>query len=43
MEKDLFTGKIIGCAIDVHRVLGPSLLNSFNVRRLADGMERFKR
>ena len=76
MEKDPLTGKIIGCAIEVHRVLGPGLLEStcqqclshelhlihkaqlltymklsgvgtgllinFNVRRLADGIERFK-
>jgi GxxExxY protein len=26
MEKDPFTGKIIACAIEVHRVLGPGLL-----------------
>ncbi len=28
MEKDPFTGKIIGLAIEVHRVLGPGLLES---------------
>ncbi|MGD8446727.1 MAG: GxxExxY protein [Desulfobacterales bacterium] len=28
MKKDPFTGKIIGCAIEVHRVLGPGLLES---------------
>jgi GxxExxY protein len=28
MESDPFTGKIIGCAIEVHRVLGPGLLES---------------
>jgi GxxExxY protein len=28
MEKDPFTGKVIGCAIDVHRFLGPGLLES---------------
>ncbi len=28
MEKDPFTGRIIGCAIEVHRVLGPGLLES---------------
>ena len=28
MEKDPFTGKVIGCAIEVHRVLGPGLLES---------------
>ena len=27
-EKDPFTGKVIGCAIEVHRVLGPGLLES---------------
>jgi len=26
MEKDPFTGKVIACAIEVHRVLGPGLL-----------------
>ena len=28
MSKDPFTGKAIGCAIEVHRVLGPGLLES---------------
>ena len=28
MEKDPFTGRVIGCAIEVHRVLGPGLLES---------------
>jgi len=28
MEKDPFTGRVIGLAIDVHRVLGPRLLES---------------
>jgi hypothetical protein len=28
MEGDPFTGKIIGCAIEVHRELGPGLLES---------------
>ena len=28
MEKDPFTSKIIGCAIEVHRELGPGLLES---------------
>ena len=28
MEKDLLTEKIIGCAIEVHRNLGPGLLES---------------
>ena len=28
MMKDPFTGKVIGCAIDVHRILGPGLLES---------------
>ena len=28
MKRDPFTGKIIGCAIEVHRVLGPGLLES---------------
>ena len=28
MERDPFTGQIIGCAIEVHRVLGPGLLES---------------
>ena len=26
--KDPFTGKVIGCAIEVHRLLGPGLLES---------------
>jgi len=28
MGKDPITGKVIGCAIEVHRVLGPGLLES---------------
>lgn len=28
MRRDPFTGKIIGCAIEVHRALGPGLLES---------------
>jgi hypothetical protein len=34
MEKDPFTGKVIGCAIEVR--------SNFNVQRLADGIDRFK-
>ncbi len=28
MEEDKLTGKIIGCAIEVHRALGPGLMES---------------
>jgi hypothetical protein len=42
MEKDPFTGKVSGCAIEVHRVLDPGLLINFKVQRLADGIDRFK-
>ena len=28
MKKDPFTAKVIGCAIEVHRALGPGLLES---------------
>jgi GxxExxY protein len=28
MDKDPLTGKVIGCAIEVHRILGPGLLES---------------
>ncbi len=28
MEEDALTGKVIGCAIEVHRTLGPGLLES---------------
>lgn len=35
MRKDPFTGKIIGCAIEVHRVLGPGLLESTYQQSLA--------
>ena len=28
MERDLLTEKVIGCAIEVHRALGPGLLES---------------
>ncbi len=40
METAPFTGRVIGCAIEVHRGLGPGLLES--TLRLADGIERFK-
>ena len=42
MEQDPFTRRVIGCAIEVHRVLRSGLLINFNVRRLADGIDRFK-
>jgi len=35
VRKDPFTGKIIGCAIEVHRVLGPGLLESTYQQSLA--------
>ena len=35
MEKDPLTDKIIGCAIDVHRTLGPGLLESLYKKCLA--------
>jgi hypothetical protein len=40
METDPFTGRVIGCAIEVHRGFGPGLLES--TFRLADGIKRFK-
>ena len=52
-ETDPLTGNIIGAAIDVHRALGPGLLESygtcargllinFNVKRLVEGIRRMK-
>lgn len=35
MEKDPLTAKVIGCAIEVHRALGPGLLESVYLRALA--------
>ncbi len=35
MEQDPLTGKVIGCAIEVHRVLGPGLLESTYTQCLA--------
>ena len=35
MEKDPLTERVIGCAIDVHRVLGPGLLESIYQQCLA--------
>jgi len=35
MEKDPFTRRVIGCAIEVHRELGPGLLESSYQRCLA--------
>ena len=52
LERDSFTGKINGCAIEVHRTLGlvymklsginTSLLINFDVKQFKDGIERFK-
>jgi hypothetical protein len=42
MERDPFTGKVIGCAIEVRRVLDPGLLINFNVQRLTDGIDQFR-
>jgi GxxExxY protein len=39
MNKDPFTGMIIGCAIEVHRVLGPGLLESTYQQCLARELE----
>ena len=39
MEKDPLTGIIIGCAIEVHRVLGPGLLESTYQQCLARELE----
>ena len=35
MEKDPLTEKVIGCAIEVHRVLGPGLLENVYQQALA--------
>lgn len=35
MQKDPFTEKVIGCAIEVHRTLGPGLLESTYQKCLA--------
>jgi GxxExxY protein len=35
MEKDPLTAKVIGCAIEVHRALGPGLLESVYLHALA--------
>ena len=46
MEQDPLTGRVIGCAIEVHRVLGPGLLESAYrqclARELAIQEVRFK-
>lgn len=39
MEKDPFTGKIIGLAIEVHRVLGPGLMESAYQQCLAHELQ----
>jgi len=41
MQKDQLTEKIIGCALAVHRELGPSgLLINFNQKLLKNGIKR---
>ena len=47
-ERDPLTERIIGCAIEVHRGLGPDLLEAtyeaaldFNSRLLTAGVKRF--
>jgi len=47
VETGPFTGRAIGCAIAVHRILGPGLLESTHQQCLAhelrlNGIERFK-
>jgi len=39
LQKDPLTGKIIGCAIEVHRHLGPGLLESVNESALCIELE----
>ena len=39
MEFDLLSNRVIGCAIEVHRVLGPGLLESTYQRCLAHELE----
>lgn len=39
MHRDPLTGKVIGCAIEVHRVLGPGLLESTYQRCLAHELQ----
>ena len=39
MEKDQLTGKVIGCAIEVHRALGPGLLESTYEQCLAHELQ----
>ena len=37
----LLSGKVIGCAIEVHRQLGPGLLINFNVPLLKEGIKKY--
>lgn len=39
MERDPLTEKVIGCAIEVHRALGPGLLESSYQQCLAHEMK----
>jgi GxxExxY protein len=39
MDRNLLTGKVIGCAIEVHRVLGPGLLESTYEQCLAHELQ----
>ena len=39
MDKDPLTGKVIGCAIEVHRTLGPGLLESTYQQCLAHELQ----
>jgi len=41
MKFDKLSNKVIGCAIEVHRSLGPGLLESTYVKILRDGIKRF--
>lgn len=38
MDIDLLTGRVIGCAIEVHRTLGPGLLESAYEQCLAHAL-----
>jgi GxxExxY protein len=46
MKFEEISNRVIGCTIEVHRMIGPGLLEftyeqCLNVRRLADGIRRF--
>jgi hypothetical protein len=41
MDFDSLSNRVLGCALEVHKALGPGLLINFSVPLLKQGIKRF--